>query len=98
MCYRKHRNEKKELDLSKPLTAGAFVDTQKIQELHDTLSQQLPPEPPMAWLLAEKEKMENVRELCIRSLHIVYEISVLYERNIVIISFSFFCKINQSMH
>ncbi|XP_026730490.1 autophagy-related protein 13 homolog isoform X2 [Trichoplusia ni] len=56
---KKHRNEKKELDLSKPLTAGAFVDTQKIQELHDTLSQQLPPEPPMAWLLAEKEKMEN---------------------------------------
>lgn len=58
---RKNRNEKKELDLSKPLTAGAFVDQSKIQELHRTLSEQLPPEPPMAWLLAEKEKMENVR-------------------------------------
>lgn len=56
---KKNRNEKKELDLSKPLTAGAFVDTVKIKELHETLSQQLPPEPPMAWLLAEKEKMEN---------------------------------------
>ncbi|KAH9636464.1 hypothetical protein HF086_002164 [Spodoptera exigua] len=56
---KKNRNEKKELDLSKPLTAGAFVDQTKIQELHRTLSEQLPPEPPMAWLLAEKEKMEN---------------------------------------
>ncbi|XP_075990545.1 autophagy-related protein 13 homolog [Anticarsia gemmatalis] len=56
---KKNRHEKKELDLSKPLTAGAFVDTVKLKELHDTLSQRLPPEPPMAWLLAEKEKMEN---------------------------------------
>ncbi|KOB73475.1 Autophagy-related protein 13 [Operophtera brumata] len=42
-----------------PLTAGAFVDVAKIKELHDTLSQKLPPEPPMQWLLAEKEKMEH---------------------------------------
>ncbi|VVC93797.1 unnamed protein product [Leptidea sinapis] len=55
-------HEKKKLDLNKPLTAGAFVDTVKIKELHDTLSQQLPPEPPMAWLLAEKDKMEAKME------------------------------------
>ncbi|XP_049886343.1 autophagy-related protein 13 homolog [Pectinophora gossypiella] len=55
---RKH-NEKKEVDLNKPLTAGAFVDAEKIRELHDALQQQLPPEPPMSWLLAEKEKMEK---------------------------------------
>lgn len=48
------------MDLSKPLTAGAFVDVAKIKELHDALSQKLPPEPPMQWLLAEKEKMEQV--------------------------------------
>lgn len=48
------------MDLTKPLTAGAFVDADKIKELHDALSQQLPPEPPMRWLLAEKEKLENV--------------------------------------
>ncbi|KAG6454111.1 autophagy-related protein 13 homolog [Manduca sexta] len=56
---RRTHNEKKELDLSKPLTAGAFVDHAKMKELHESLSQQLPPEPPMAWLLAEKERMEN---------------------------------------
>ncbi|KAJ0183696.1 hypothetical protein K1T71_000119 [Dendrolimus kikuchii] len=52
-------NEKKELDLSKPLTAGAFVDTIKIKELHDSLSQKLPPELAMSWLLTENEKMKN---------------------------------------
>lgn len=46
--------------MSKPLTAGAFVDEVKIRELHDALSQQLPPEPPMTWLLAENDKIENV--------------------------------------
>ncbi|XP_053624230.1 autophagy-related protein 13 homolog [Plodia interpunctella] len=51
--------EKKEIDLSKPLTAGAFVDEVKIRELHDALSQQLPPEPPMTWLLAETDKIEK---------------------------------------
>ncbi|XP_023944475.1 autophagy-related protein 13 homolog [Bicyclus anynana] len=60
---RRNLNEKRELDLSKPLTAGAFVDTIKIQELHDALSQQIPPEPPMAWLLAEKDKMEKKMKL-----------------------------------
>ncbi|CAH0716754.1 unnamed protein product, partial [Brenthis ino] len=60
---RKNHNEKKEVDLSKPLTAGAFVDTVKIKQLHHTLSQQLPPEPPMAWLLAEKDKMEKKTRL-----------------------------------
>ncbi|KAJ8737617.1 hypothetical protein PYW08_000212 [Mythimna loreyi] len=60
---KKNRNEKKELDLSKPLTAGAFVDQKKIQDLHKTLSEQLPPEPPMAWLLAEKEKMETLQKM-----------------------------------
>ncbi|XP_026313919.1 autophagy-related protein 13 homolog [Hyposmocoma kahamanoa] len=55
---RKH-HDKKEVDLTKPLTAGAFVDTEKIKELHVTLNKQLPPEPPLRWLLAEKEKMEN---------------------------------------
>ncbi|KAI5636962.1 autophagy-related protein 13 domain-containing protein [Phthorimaea operculella] len=54
---RKH-HEKKEVDLSKPLSMGAFVDADKMKELHDTLSLQLPPEPPMGWLLAEKEKMD----------------------------------------
>lgn len=66
---KKNRHEKKELDLSKPLTAGAFVDTVKIKELHDTLSQRLPPEPPMAWLLAEKEKMENKMKVLTTSDH-----------------------------
>lgn len=51
--------ERKEVDLSKPLTAGAFVDTVKIQELHDALRQQIPPEPPMSWLLAEKDKLDK---------------------------------------
>ncbi|CAG4942392.1 unnamed protein product [Colias eurytheme] len=60
---RKNNNEKKKVDLSKPLTAGAFVDAVKIKELHDALSQQLPPEPPMAWLLAEKDKMEKKMKL-----------------------------------
>ncbi|CAH2238810.1 jg5080, partial [Pararge aegeria aegeria] len=60
---RKKLNEKKELDLSRPLTAGAFVDTIKLQELHDALSQQIPPEPPMVWLLAEKDKMEKKMKL-----------------------------------
>lgn len=55
---KKNRYDKKEVDLSKPLTAGAFVDTVQIQELHNALSLHLPPEPPMAWLLAEKEKMD----------------------------------------
>ncbi|XP_068618704.1 autophagy-related protein 13 homolog isoform X2 [Battus philenor] len=55
--------EKKECDLSKPLTAGAFVDVEKIKELQDTLYQQLPPEPPLAWLLAEKDKMEAKMKL-----------------------------------
>lgn len=53
--------EKKEIDLNKPLTAGAFVDTVKIKELHDALSQQIPPEPPMSWLLAEKDKLDFER-------------------------------------
>lgn len=53
------QNDKKELDLSKPLTAGAFVDPIKMKELHESLSHRLPPEPPMAWLLTEKERMEN---------------------------------------
>ncbi|OWR41996.1 autophagy-related protein 13 homolog isoform X1 [Danaus plexippus] len=56
---RKTYNEKKELDLTKPLTAGAFVDTVKIRELHETLSHQLPPESPLTWLLAEKDKLER---------------------------------------
>ncbi|CAG4962139.1 unnamed protein product [Parnassius apollo] len=56
---RRNHMEKKELDLSKPLTAGAFVDVDKIKELQDTLYQQLPPEPSMNWLLAEKDKMEQ---------------------------------------
>ncbi|XP_045784595.1 autophagy-related protein 13 homolog [Maniola jurtina] len=56
---RKKLKEKKALDLSKPLTAGAFVDCIQIQELHDTLSEQIPPEPPMMWLLAEKDKLEK---------------------------------------
>lgn len=56
--YFRKTYEKKEIDLNKPLTAGAFVDTVKIKELHDALSQQLPPEPPMSWLLAEKDKLE----------------------------------------
>ncbi|CAK1554779.1 unnamed protein product [Leptosia nina] len=60
---RKTYHEKKKVDLSKPLTAGAFVDTVKIKELHDALYQQLPPEPPMAWLLAEKDKMERKMKL-----------------------------------
>ncbi|CAH0402095.1 unnamed protein product [Chilo suppressalis] len=51
--------DKKEIDLSKPLTAGAFVDTIKIKELHDALSQKIPPEPPMSWLLAEKDKLDK---------------------------------------
>ncbi|CAG9782045.1 unnamed protein product [Diatraea saccharalis] len=55
----KKNYDKKEIDLSKPLTAGAFVDTVKIQELHDALSQQIPPEPPMSWLLAEKDKLDK---------------------------------------
>ncbi|XP_041986805.1 autophagy-related protein 13 homolog [Aricia agestis] len=59
-------HEKKAVDLTKPLTAGAFVDHAKIKELHETLSQQLPPEPPMNWLLAEKDKMEKrMRELAL---------------------------------
>lgn len=53
-------NEKKELDLTKPLTAGAFVDPIKIKELHDFLNQKLPPEPSVSWLVDEKEKMKNV--------------------------------------
>ncbi|CAH2103077.1 unnamed protein product [Euphydryas editha] len=56
---RKAHSDKKEVNLSKPLTAGAFVDTLKIKELHDTLSQQLPPESPMVWLLTEKDKTEE---------------------------------------
>lgn len=58
---RKDPHEKRVIDLNKPLTAGAFVDTERIRELHDTLSQQLPPEPPMSWILDEKEKMDMVR-------------------------------------
>ncbi|XP_026500696.1 autophagy-related protein 13 homolog [Vanessa tameamea] len=60
---RKNYHEKKEIDLSKPLTAGAFVDTAKMKELHETLSQQLPPEPPMMWILAEKDKMDKKMQL-----------------------------------
>ncbi|XP_028162982.1 uncharacterized protein LOC114354676 isoform X2 [Ostrinia furnacalis] len=55
----KRNYDKKEIDLNKPLTAGAFVDTVKLQELHDALKQQIPPEPPMSWLLAEKDKLEK---------------------------------------
>lgn len=66
--YRKH-HDKKEVDLTKPLTAGAFVDAEKIKELHVTLNKQLPPEPPMRWLLAEKEKLENVRNFLLQSLY-----------------------------
>ncbi|CAG9138220.1 unnamed protein product [Plutella xylostella] len=55
---KKDPHEKRVIDLNKPLTAGAFVDTERIRELHDTLSQQLPPEPPMSWILDEKEKMD----------------------------------------
>lgn len=60
ICYRKAYSDKKEVDLSKPLTAGAFVDTVKIKELHESLSQQLPPESPMVWLLAERDRMHEV--------------------------------------
>lgn len=60
ICYRKAYSDKKEVDLSKPLTAGAFVDTVKIKELHESLSQQLPPESPMVWLLAERDRMDEV--------------------------------------
>ncbi|CAH4038708.1 unnamed protein product [Pieris brassicae] len=56
---RKNYSDKKKVDLTKPLTAGAFVDTIKLKELHDALYQQLPPAPPMEWLLAEKDKMEK---------------------------------------
>ncbi|XP_072931207.1 autophagy-related protein 13 homolog [Epargyreus clarus] len=55
--------DKKEVDLSKPLTAGAFVDSVKIKELHDALTQQLPPEPPMNWLLAEKDSMDKRKKM-----------------------------------
>ncbi|KPJ09000.1 Autophagy-related protein 13-like [Papilio machaon] len=64
---RRNHMEKKELDLTKPLTAGAFVDVQKIRELHESLYQQLPPEPPMNWLLAEKDKMEEKMKLLVIS-------------------------------
>ncbi|XP_013184953.1 autophagy-related protein 13 homolog isoform X2 [Amyelois transitella] len=58
------QTDKKEIDLSKPLTRGAFVDEVKIRELHDALSQQLPPEPPMTWLLAENDKLaQKMKEL-----------------------------------
>ncbi|XP_063634371.1 uncharacterized protein LOC134805017 [Cydia splendana] len=46
----KRDNEKKGIDLNKPLTAGAFVDADKMRELHAMLHQQLPPEP-VGWLL-----------------------------------------------
>lgn len=52
--------EKKELDLSKPLTNAAFVDKVKMQELQDSLCEQLPPEPPMTWLIAEREQIDKV--------------------------------------
>ncbi|XP_026759050.1 autophagy-related protein 13 homolog [Galleria mellonella] len=53
---KKVNNDKKGIDLSKPLTVGAFVDADQIRELHDALSQQLPPEPQMTWLCSEKDK------------------------------------------
>lgn len=56
LIFRKDGNERKKIDLSKPLTAGAFVDHDKIKELHNTLSQQLPPE----LRLANKGKIDYV--------------------------------------
>ncbi|XP_063373310.1 autophagy-related protein 13 homolog [Cydia amplana] len=53
----KRDNEKKGIDLNKPLTAGAFVDADKMRELHAMLHQQLPPEPPVGWLLSYKKKI-----------------------------------------
>ncbi|KAM3968603.1 autophagy-related protein 13 homolog [Aphomia sociella] len=57
---KKATSDKKAIDLSKPLTAGAFVDADQIRELHDALSQQLPPEPQMTWLCAEKDDQKNI--------------------------------------
>ncbi|XP_037867944.1 autophagy-related protein 13 homolog [Bombyx mori] len=56
---KKRGYEKKELDLSKPLTNAAFVDKVKMQELQDSLCEQLPPEPPMTWLIAEREQIDK---------------------------------------
>ncbi|KAI8429351.1 hypothetical protein MSG28_000003 [Choristoneura fumiferana] len=42
-----------------PLTAGAFVDHDKMRELHEMLNRQLPPEPPLSWLLAEQERSDT---------------------------------------
>ncbi|XP_059059769.1 autophagy-related protein 13 homolog [Achroia grisella] len=56
-------NDKKEIDLSKPLTAGAFVDADQIRELHDALSQQLPPEPQMSWLRTENDNKQNLQKM-----------------------------------
>lgn len=56
---RKDINEKK-IDLNKPLSIGAFVDKVKIDELHKALQENLPPEPPMAWVLSQlKESPEE---------------------------------------
>ncbi|KAI8429352.1 hypothetical protein MSG28_000003 [Choristoneura fumiferana] len=55
----KRDNEKKGIDLNKPLTAGAFVDHDKMRELHEMLNRQLPPEPPLSWLLAEQERSDT---------------------------------------
>ncbi|XP_048004749.1 autophagy-related protein 13 homolog [Leguminivora glycinivorella] len=53
----KRDNEKKGIDLNKPLTAGAFVDADKMRELHAMLHQQLPPEP-VGWLLDSDTKLK----------------------------------------
>ncbi|XP_063547750.1 autophagy-related protein 13 homolog [Cydia strobilella] len=53
----KRENERKGIDLNKPLTAGAFVDADKMRELHAMLHQQLPPEP-VGWLLEPDTKLK----------------------------------------
>ncbi|XP_061717556.1 autophagy-related protein 13 homolog [Cydia pomonella] len=53
----KRDNERKGIDLNKPLTAGAFVDADKMRELHAMLHQQLPPEP-VGWLLEPDTKLK----------------------------------------
>lgn len=58
--FRKDYTERKIPDLNKPLSAGAFVDTAKIEELHKALKESLPPEPPMAWLLSQIEDSPQV--------------------------------------
>lgn len=58
--YRKEVTDKKVPDLNKPLSAGAFVDTNKIEELHKALQENLPPEPPMSWLLYQIKDSPDV--------------------------------------